>query len=122
MVRVACNNGRHGRGAMGQNDVRRERGQFRRVPANVGGIARGPAGVDPHVAAVVQPDCCKPLPERPDAGLSFHDRPRLPGSSTPMRRVRSRCCARAATGHAAAPPSNVMNSRRFTASPVRTKG
>jgi hypothetical protein len=25
------------------------------------------------------------------------------------------CCARAASGHAAAPPSNVMNSRRFTA-------
>jgi hypothetical protein len=25
------------------------------------------------------------------------------------------CCARAASGHAAAPPSSVMNSRRFTA-------
>jgi hypothetical protein len=33
--------------------------------------------------------------------------------STPMRRVRSRCCARAASGHAAAAlPSSVMNSRR----------
>ena len=41
----------HGRGAMGQDDVRRERGQFRRVSANFGGIGRGPAGVDPHVAA-----------------------------------------------------------------------
>src|SRR5262245_56018712 len=29
------------------------------------------------------------------------------------------CCARAAIGHAAAPPSNVMNSRRFTASASR---
>ena len=29
------------------------------------------------------------------------------------------CCARAASGHAAAPPSNVMNSRRFTRSPRR---
>jgi hypothetical protein len=27
------------------------------------------------------------------------------------------CCARAANGHAAAPPSSVMNSRRLTASP-----
>src|SRR5262249_25999885 len=27
--------------------------------------------------------------------------------------MRSRCCARAATGHAAAPPSSVMNSRLF---------
>jgi hypothetical protein len=32
----------------------------------------------------------------------------------PMRRTRSGCCARAASGHAtAAPPSSVMNSRRF---------
>jgi hypothetical protein len=29
------------------------------------------------------------------------------------------CCARAASGHAAAPPSSVMNSRRFTRSPRR---
>src|SRR6266545_7620745 len=39
--------------------------------------------------------------------------------STPMRRIRSRCCARAASGHAAAPPSSVMNSRRFIRSPRR---
>ena len=29
------------------------------------------------------------------------------------------CCVRAASGHAAAPPSSVMNSRRFTRSPRR---
>jgi hypothetical protein len=42
--------------------------------------------------------------------------------NTPMRRNRSRCCARAAIGHAAAvPPRSVMNSRRFipSASPMR---
>jgi uncharacterized protein YchJ len=34
--------------------------------------------------------------------------------STPMRRTRSLCCARAANGHtAAAPPSSVMKSRRL---------
>jgi hypothetical protein len=34
----------------------------------------------------------------------------------PIRRIRSGCCARAAIGHvAAAPPSSVMNSRRFIA-------
>src|SRR6516225_5961350 len=34
--------------------------------------------------------------------------------STPMRRIRSPCCARAASGHAAAaPPSSVMKSRRL---------
>src|SRR6516164_2184900 len=38
--------------------------------------------------------------------------------STPMRRTRSPCCARAASGHAAAPPKSVMNSRRLmTSSP-----
>src|SRR5215467_3927652 len=40
--------------------------------------------------------------------------------TTPMRRICSSCCARAASGHAAALPSSVMNSRRFiTRSPVR---
>jgi len=29
-----------------------------------------------------------------------------------MRGIRVACCARAASGHAAEPPSNVMNSRR----------
>ena len=50
-VRVACSNGPTVEAAMGQDDVRRERDQFRRVSANLGGIARGPAIVDPHVAA-----------------------------------------------------------------------
>jgi hypothetical protein len=31
-----------------------------------------------------------------------------------MRRIRPGCCARSASGHAAAPPSSMMNSRRFT--------
>src|SRR5262245_2601487 len=40
--------------------------------------------------------------------------------SIPIRRIRSGCCARAAIGHAAAaPPSSVMNSRRFIRSPRR---
>ena len=40
--------------------------------------------------------------------------------STPMRRMRSPCCARAASGHAAAaPPSSVMNSRRCSGRDVR---
>ena len=37
--------------------------------------------------------------------------------STPMRRTRSICCARAATGHAAALPSAPRNSRRFMPAP-----
>jgi putative ABC transport system substrate-binding protein len=35
--------------------------------------------------------------------------------SAPMRRTRSPCCARAASGHAAALPRNVMNSRQAAA-------
>src|SRR5262249_7379542 len=37
--------------------------------------------------------------------------------STPMRRTRSLCCARAASGHVAAAPRIVMNSRRLIAAP-----
>ena len=62
----------HGRGAMGQDDVGYERGQFRRVSANFGGIGRGPAGVDAYDAADAPAQLLQPLQERPDAGLEFH--------------------------------------------------
>src|SRR6516164_832534 len=35
-----------------------------------------------------------------------------PDMSTPMRRIRPPCCARAAIGHAAVPPSPARKSRR----------
>ena len=50
----------------------------------------------------------------PRCGPALPDRPRPSSMSTPMRRIRSGCCARAASGHAAAPPSSVMNSRRVS--------
>ena len=62
---------RHDRAASGQDDVRRERDQFRRVSADAFGIARAPAIVDPHVAAVGPAQFLQPLQERRDAGLSF---------------------------------------------------
>jgi hypothetical protein len=37
--------------------------------------------------------------------------------STPTRRIGPRCCARAASGHAAAPPSSVTSSRRRISTP-----
>jgi hypothetical protein len=37
----------------------------------------------------------------------------VPEPSSPMVGTFPVCCARAAAGHTAAPPSNVMNSRRF---------
>ena len=56
---------------MGQDDVGRERGQFRRVPANLGGIGRGPAGVDAHVAADGPTQQRQSLVECRHAGLKF---------------------------------------------------
>src|SRR5215469_10023901 len=40
--------------------------------------------------------------------------------STPIRRIFSGCCARATSGHAAAPPSSVMKSRRFNFAIIRS--
>jgi hypothetical protein len=43
-----------------------------------------------------------------------------PYDSATIRRIRSGCCARAASGHAAAaPPSSVMNARLLIRSPRR---
>src|SRR5215831_2762856 len=56
---------------MRQDDVRRERGQFSCVLANFAGIARGPAGVDAHVAANGPAQERQRLQERPNAGLPF---------------------------------------------------
>src|SRR5262249_34375156 len=61
----------HGRGAMGEDDVRRDRDQFRCVSANLGGIGRGPPSVDLHVAADGPAQLPQRLQERPDAGLIF---------------------------------------------------
>ena len=53
----------------------------------IGGIARAPADIDPHVAAVGPAQLLQRLQERREAGLR-PDRPRL-RMSTPMRRIRS---------------------------------
>ena len=71
-VRVACSNGPTVERAMGQDDVRRERDQFRRVSANVVGIGSRPSGCrSARCGRSVQPNCCQPLQERRDAGLQF---------------------------------------------------
>jgi hypothetical protein len=43
----------------------------------------------------------------------------IAGWKIAIRRGIAGCCARATSGHAAAPPSAAMNSRRFTRSPRR---
>ena len=70
-VRVACSNAATAALPCGQDDVRRERDQFRRVSANAVGIACGPASIDPHIAAVGPAQLLQPLQERRDAGLRF---------------------------------------------------
>ena len=67
----------------------------------------------------IQPSCCKP--PKNDAMRACASRSFAAGLiSTPMRRIRSACCARATNGQAAAaPPSSVMNSRRLIRSPRR---
>ena len=60
----------------------------------------------------IQPNCCSPwrsAAKRACASGSSGAEP----ESTPTRRMRSPCCARTASGHAAAPPTSDMNSRRF---------
>jgi hypothetical protein len=56
-------------GAMRQYHVRHERDQFGRMPANLGGIGCGPAGMDLHVAADGPAQKRQPLQERPEEGL-----------------------------------------------------
>ena len=60
------------RAASGQDDVRCERGQFRRVSANA--CRRSPAPQRMSICTLrptVQPNCCSPCEERRDAGLRF---------------------------------------------------
>ena len=57
--------------ASSQDDVGRERDQFRRVSANAVGIALGIAGVDPHVAAFGPAQLPQHLQERFEACLPF---------------------------------------------------
>ena len=68
----------------------------------------------------VQPNCRSPSRKAASRACSIGSRP-APPISTPMRRIRSGCCARAASGHAATVPlSSVMNSRRFIAAIIRS--
>src|SRR5262249_2639399 len=61
---------------------------------------------------MVQPNSCIPCRNAPiRVGVSGSSAAKV--ISTPMRRIRSGCCARAASGHVAAPPSSVMNARRL---------
>src|SRR5262249_26078621 len=61
---------RHRCAASGQDDIGRERDQFRRMFANALHIAPGPAGIDLHSAAIGPAQLLQALLERRDAGFA----------------------------------------------------
>ena len=105
---------RYGGAAGGQYDFGRLRGQFRGVPADFGAVGGRPAGVDADVAPDRPTRLLQSLQEGSEADVK--DRiVRIGGTRMAMRRTRS--CARAASGIAAAPPSTEKNSRRLRHAP-----
>ena len=74
--------------------------------------ARANAVVDSSTAAFssIQPNLAS---DSTTAALLDRDGSSSPASSHPMRRTRSPGCARAASGHVAAAPINLMNARRL---------
>ena len=79
-------------------------------------IALCPAVLDRRRFGLRQSRSRQPSAERrrPDERIRCSD----PACRNPITGIAG-CCARAASGHAAAPPSSVMNSRRFTADASR---
>ena len=99
------------RGGRGQDDIRRERHQLRRIVAG-GIVAEAPASGDPYVATLGPTQLLQRLQERGDAGLRLRIVSGL-AHKHPERRTRSGCWAPAVSGHAAAAPARLMmNSRR----------
>ena len=97
--------------AGGQDDVGRQRDQFRRVSTNGGRHRPWPSGVDPHVAADGPAQLLQVLQERPDADLIPN---RLRRGHKHADAPHALGCCDAASGQPAAPPSSMMNSRRFS--------
>src|SRR5262249_32660113 len=92
---------RYGRGAGRQDDVRRERDQFRRVSTDAVGIARAPAIIDPYVTPDYPAQFLQPLQECSEPGHSFrivrgqvHEHTDAPRTLALLRacRERPRCC------------------------------
>src|SRR5438128_4511040 len=89
--------------------------EFCRHPWNPVILIVGPAILDGDVLALDESGLVQALPERTDK-VRRPGRHRRAEKTDHWHRL---CCARAASGHAAAPPTSVMNSRLFTRSPRR---
>ncbi len=112
----------HGRGAMGQDDVGRERGQFRRVSANLGGIGSWPSGCrSARCGRWSSPTAPAPA-GTPRRGPEIPHRPRLRAGA---RRCAARARAAARARRAATSPpcrQQTRNSRRLMPAPrLRTR-
>jgi hypothetical protein len=83
----------HARAGRGQDDVRRERHQFRRVCAIAVGIGRSPTVIDRTLRPLVQPNSCSPA-GRPRGEPVLPDR-RRPGSRARQRDASGRLAVRA---------------------------
>src|SRR5262249_50310446 len=95
---------RHACIATRQDNIRRDRDQFRSMAANAVGVGGGPAGVELHVATNRPARLLQPLRKRRDAGLHYgiirgerhkHANAPHPARLLPARRERprSRCAA-----------------------------
>jgi hypothetical protein len=85
-----------------RTDVRSARGDTNRLRA----LAQDLVGLQPDIGPA---SACVNAERRSFSSGSFSS----PTRSTPMRRTRPPCCARAASGQAAAPASPAMKSRRW---------
>ena len=110
-VVAPCSSAPRSLAALGEDHLRRECDHFRCVLAS-GGNVRAKTEVELDIAAIGPAQFLQSVRERGEAGLRFrivggrgHEHADAPASLG--------CCARAASGHAAAPPSSVMNSRRL---------
>ena len=84
---------------MGQDDVGRERGQFRGVPANSAALAVAQRVSIRTLRPMVQPNCASPCRNPPSQGLKLRI-VRGCGQEDADAPHSAACCARAASGQA----------------------
>ena len=116
MTDVACFAAITGRGAISDDDIDLELDELCRDLGKALDASLRPAVFDRNVTTLDPAEFTQP-PHKCGSPMTLSRSGR--GPKNPMIGIFAGCCARAASGHAAAPPSSVMNSRRFTRSPRR---
>ena len=101
--------GSHGDAARGEDHVGRQRDQLGPRTCECARDRFRPSGCRSVRCGARPSSTPAGLPGMPRGVPALPDRPPQRVSSTPMRLIRSLCCACAPIGHAAAPPSSVMN-------------